>query len=253
MQIFAKKIDWLSATKEDRKALYGVCRAIAQVEGIHVEVLLDQAFGKRQRYGVDYISNFRQGKIARSKAKLVYVWVLEHHLETAHSIAPDLFPDDYIDAFGEFLSSKAIRGQLRIIHGKLRDTSIRRLVRRASELPAFDLSLKLGEKFCFVLESDVDGVAVALQGYKGKWHPIVLGRAGNELATDIFERMQLLPMDNKFQPIALVETEDAGFHDFVIVVFPRQYICSFTHEEILEIPFRPILAATYHLVTVKFS
>ena len=231
MQIFPKEIDWLNATKEDRKVLYRVCGVIAHRQGDGVGGLLDQVFGGRQHYGTDYMANFRQGKIARSKAHLIYVWICENHFKTAHSTAPYYFPMAHTDALGAFLKDRAIRGKLRIVQG----TSWRGLVQRASEVSAVNICLRLGEEFCFALESSTSGVAVAFQGYKGKWHPIALGAGGKTLEANIFEEFHLLPMDKNYLPVALVEVEDAGVHDFVIAVFPDEYVGSLELDQILQI------------------
>ncbi len=180
--------NWKSATKADRVALYHVARAVADTTNLSVEAIMEQAFGHKLMVGTDYLSNFRSGAIGRPKAKLIHAWIAEHHAETAHTVDPRLFPKQHTDAWGDYLKNYAIQGKLSIVR---LDKSMS-LVQRKRNQPDPDEVLKLGEDFCFHLDSRIEGHAVAFQQYQGRWHPLPLGKKGGN-ATKVVKGTQYLP------------------------------------------------------------
>lgn len=149
---FNVDIDWLKASKEERAGLYRVTRAVALASGQSIDVILDKAVGHTMLTGIDYQSNFRQGKIARPKAKLVYAWISKHHIDTAHTIAPEMFPMPVLNAWERYLDEYAIHGKFRLV----RMDKSRGIVQRAGSLQPANQTLRLGEDFCFELESEQD-------------------------------------------------------------------------------------------------
>ncbi|AUR08041.1 hypothetical protein [Phaeobacter inhibens] len=205
--------NWKTATKADRAALYHVARAIADTTNLTVEAIMEQAFGHKLMVGTDYLSNFRSGAIGRPKAKLIHAWLAEHHADTAHAVDPRLFPKTHADAWGDYLANHAIHGKLRIVRF---DKSMG-LVQRKRNQPKPDEILKLGEEFCFHLDSDVAGHTVAFQLYEGILHPLPLGLSDNSIAA-VSMGEQFLPLDGKGFPEKLTEANDLGLHQFVIAV-----------------------------------
>jgi hypothetical protein len=205
--------NWKTATKVDRAALYHVARVIADTTDLSVEAIMEQAFGHKLMVGTDYLSNFRSGAIGRPKAKLIHAWIAEHHVETAHAVDPRLFPKQHTDAWGDYLEHHAIKGKLRIVRF---DNSMG-LVQRKRSQPKPDEILKLEEEFCFHLDSDIKGYAVAFQMYEGTMHPLPLILEG-ELLTTIQRGEQFLPLDETGNPEKLIEMNDLGQHQFVIAV-----------------------------------
>lgn len=205
--------NWKTATKAERAALYHVARSIADTTNLSVEAIMEQAFGHKLMVGTDYLSNFRSGAIGRPKAKLIHAWIAEHHAETAYATDPKLFPKPHTDAWADYLENHAITGKLRIARF---DKSMG-LVQRKCSLPKPDEVLKLGEEFCFYLDSGIKGYAVAFQEYKGTLHPLQLGLDA-EFSTIIRRDEQLLPLDENGNPDKLTEINDLGQHRFVVVV-----------------------------------
>ncbi len=205
--------NWKTATKADRAALYHVARAVADTTNLSVEAIMEQAFGHKLMVGTDYLSNFRSGAIGRPKAKLIHAWLAEHHAETAHAVDPKLFPKQHTDAWADYLEEHAIHGKLSIARF---DTSMG-LVQRKRSQPTPDEILKLGEEFCFHLDSDINGYAVAFQMYQGILHPLPLG-LNHDPTTTISRGDQFLPLDETGQPDPLSEASDLGMHQFIIFV-----------------------------------
>lgn len=205
--------NWKTATKSERSALYHVARAIADTTNLSVEAIMEQAFGHKLMVGTDYLSNFRSGAIGRPKAKLIHAWIAEHHAETAYAIDPKLFPKLNTNAWNDYLAEHAIHGKLRIA----RFDKTMGLVQRKASQPKPEETLKLGEEFCFHLDSEISGHAVAFQEYDGVMHPLSLGQ-DDALATIIEIGEQFLPLGNNGCPEKLSETSDLGHHRFVVVV-----------------------------------
>jgi hypothetical protein len=211
---FSVEIDWLKATEDQRKQLYVATRAVADAADITVEAIIDAALGRKVLMGADYISTFRRGKIRRSYAKLVYGWIVKRHLQTAQAIATDLFPLPHADAWEELIDTKAIHGELRIARFGRASMG---LVQRADKQPKPTEVLKLGEEFCFHIETGMEGYLTAYQGYRDQWHLLPLGADGAAI-TLIQQEAVFLPMNDEGQPVPLVENEDVGYHRFVIII-----------------------------------
>ena len=205
--------NWKTATKADRTALYHVARAVADTTNLSVEAIMEEAFGHKLMVGTDYLSNFRSGAIGRPKAKLIHAWIAEHHADTARAIDPKLFPKSHTSAWGDYLKEHAITGKLQIARF---DKSMG-LVQRKRMQTKPDEILKLGEEFCFHLDSEVMGHAVAFQLYQGTLHPMPLGLDGELMAT-IQRGKQFLPIDERGEPEKLVEMNDLGQHRLIVAV-----------------------------------
>lgn len=209
--------NWKTATKADRAALYHVTRAVADTTNLSVEAIMEEAFGHKLMVGTDYISNFRSGAIGRTKAKLIHAWIAEHHLETAHAIDPRLFPKSHTNAWADCLKNSAIKGKLSIARF---DRSMG-LVQRRRNQPKPGEILKLGEEFCFHMDSDVKGHAVAFQLYEKIVHPLPLGLSDDSIAA-VSRGEQFLPLDDKGFPEKLTEANDLGLHQFIVAVAEDQ-------------------------------
>ncbi len=205
--------NWKSATKADRAALYHVARSVADTTNLSVEAIMEQAFGHKLMVGTDYLSNFRSGAIGRPKAKLIHAWIAENHADTAHAVDPRLFPKTHTDAWADYLANHAIYGKLRIARF---DKSLG-LVQRKRNQPKPDEVLRLGEEFCFHLDSDINGHAVAFQLYEGIMHQLPLG-PNEERTTTVCAGEQFLPLDEVGEPEKLFELNDLGHHQFIIAV-----------------------------------
>jgi len=95
------------------------------------------------------------------------------------------------------------------------------LVQRKRDQPSPDEVIKLGEEFCFELDSDIAGYAVGFQMYKGTMHPFPLGLDG-ELNTPIQCGAQFVPLDDNGNPEKLIEANGLGLHRFIIAVAKDQ-------------------------------
>ncbi|MEP2717995.1 hypothetical protein [Pseudophaeobacter sp.] len=235
--------NWKSATKADRAALYHVARSVADTTNLSVEAIMEQAFGHKLMVGTDYLSNFRSGAIGRPKAKLIHAWIAEHHLETAHAIAPVLFPKLHTNAWDGYVDAHGIKGQLQIkrfVKGELN------LIRKVKDRSHPDVKLNLGEEFCFFLRVEFNAHAVGFERFKGEWHAMPLGKDGTAMFKLTSDEPHF-PVDGHGKFERLVEDSDLGLHRFVFIIA----------ECINDLPTKPDLTAIgkgvrLHYIDVRF-
>lgn len=212
------EMDWLGSSADARieptKALYRALRAVSDVTEHSFDVLMKDIFGSAYNAETADSSNFRKGKLAATKAKLIYHWLGQNHFETAHIIAPDLFQVNPVSAWQRFVDRHAQTGKLRL----LRMDAKMGLIRRASERKPVDQTLRMTEEFCFEVQTDLRGVALAFERYQDTWHAVPLGADQRRLKGDVKDSPQILPVTANGEPIPLCEVEDTGDHVFVFVV-----------------------------------
>lgn len=213
-------IDWLRLSKLKRvpltKDLYLAVSGVADAIDVTILELIDTAFAGLPAVGTDYASNFRRGNVSAAKAMLMHRWLEENHLELAKTFAPELFQSNPKRAWDRFLDSRSVDGGLRIVQMK----NELGIVQRADKVRAVSKALRFGDEFCLELTSDRLGYAIAFQGYRGKYYPLVLGGSEKRLRITITDGVHLLPRDLKGQPNPLVEMDDAGDHRFVVITSP---------------------------------
>lgn len=208
------EIDWLQASEDERKRLYIATRAVTDATNTSIEAIMDKALGRKILMGTDYQSNFRRGKIRKAYAKLIYEYLAEHHVEIARKIAPDLFTLPHTTAWEQLIETQGIDGRLHAVP----ITKRMGLTARRSNIRMPTTDLRLNQDYCFELDSDMDGHAVAFEGYQGQWHSLPLGADDRHPTAKIIQGRQFMPVDANDNPIALVETDDIGLHQFVIVL-----------------------------------
>lgn len=211
-------IDWVSMSGAERleptKALYRAFITVAEHNGINADLMLDRALGEAQERGIDYASNFRAGKISKVRAKAIHLWLAQNYFEMAKATAPDLFPYRPVSAFQHFIDKEAIVGKLRVI--KISKTL--GLIERSDEKRKHVQTLRLSEKFCFEIDTEITGVALAFQCYQDVWHPLPIGADKKRLKADITAGTVFLPKAVDGKSIPLEENNDAGNHQFTIIV-----------------------------------
>ena len=216
----AEGFDWNAAGTAERRALYQVCKAVMAATGMDWPALYAAIFPKAPYTGTDTQSNFRRGRYARTKAAAIHRWIAAYHRETAEATAPELFPP-IGNAWEALITRIGIKGRFGI---ELLDRDTSRLVQRADIVPSEAPRIRLGEAFCFTLEAEAAGTALALQSVRGSWHPMPLGDGGTTLLAIIRPGMQSLPATPEGAPVALAEHQDSGLHRFACVTGPEDQL-----------------------------
>lgn len=231
--------------KADKAKLYPVLKALAELDPRKTpELLMDDAVGYPVARGQDYIRNMRRGEIAATYAALIHQWLLEHHFGLANRLAPEIFPETPEQRWQAILDGRAKSECFRLV---LVPTTMG-IVERQSQLKPADTTIRLGERFCFELDSEIEGYAIALQGVRGQWHNIPLGPNG-EASAPIQSGQNRLPKksDGKLDPLA--EDHDEGMHEFVLINAPTDDIPTSIQNLITWVAGN---ASTVHRLTVQF-
>lgn len=216
------EVDWLNMSASERieptKVLFVAMRKVSITTGRHIDLLLDDALGEAQSRGTDYESNFRKGKIAAMKAMMIQQWLEQNYFEEAKeatkNIETNLFQINPKSAWDSLIEANAITGKLSVILL----TKQMGIAQRSKEVQESATTIRLGQDYCLELDSDLVGHCVAFEGYQGQWHPLSLGADTRRLRVEVQQGVQRLPRDSKGDPIALVELNDGGEHQFVCVV-----------------------------------
>jgi hypothetical protein len=212
------EIDWLRLSKSKRvpltKDLYLAVSGVADAIDVTILELIDTAFAGLPAVGTDYSSNFRRGNVSAAKAMLMHRWLEENHFELAQKLAPELFQTNPKSAWDRFIDANAIVGKLHIVQLK----SEAGLIERDDHAVPVGDTIRLTQRFCFELRTEIRGSALAFQKYEGQWHSLPLGADSRNLKGTVSASPQLLPRDGQGNPIGLRENNDAGHHEFGIIV-----------------------------------
>lgn len=210
-----RAIDWLSATQEDRKQLYGVCREILERTGTTWTKLFREALHVERDTSDGALATFRNGRISRKDAAGIAEWIIIHHLDVAVGKAPALFDPAAKADWATFLDEHGQYGRVRVIV----DRRDRGLIQRAADAPVATDPIPLGTPFWFEIDSPRAGSMIALQGYRKLWYPFSLHSDGASLSTACVEGTQIVPRDpDTDRPIALHEADDDGRHAYVFLI-----------------------------------
>lgn len=199
--------------KTDKAKLYPILKALADLDPRKTpELIMDDAVGHPVARGQDYVRNMRRGEIAATYAALIHQWLLEHHFDLAHRLAPEIFPETPEQRWQAIVNERAISGRFRLVLVPL----TMGIVERESQLKPADTTIRLGERFCFELDSEIEGHAIAFQAVRGQWHNVPLG-SNSEVSALIQSGQNRLPqkLDGKIDPLA--ENHDEGMHEFVLI------------------------------------
>ena len=199
--------------KADKAKLYPVLKVLADLDPRKTpELLMDDAVGYPVARGQDYVRNMRRGEIAATYATLIHQWLLEHHFGLAHRLVPEIFPETPEQRWQAIVNERAISDRFRLVLVPL----TMGIVERESQLKPVDTTIRLGERFCFELESETEGYTVAFQAVRGQWHNIPLGSKG-EVSAPVQSGQICLPQksDGKLDPLS--ENHDEGMHEFVLI------------------------------------
>ncbi|MDF1803170.1 hypothetical protein [Thalassovita sp.] len=209
-----------SKNRTDKAKLYPVLKALADLDPRKTpELIMDDAVGYPVARGQDYVRNMRRGEIAATYATLIHQWLLEHHFDLAHRLAPEIFPETPEQRWQTIVNERAISDRFRLVLVPL----TMGIVERESQLKPAETTIRLGERFCFELDSEAVGHAIAMQGVRGQWHNIPLGPNG-EASAPIQSGQNRFPKRSEGQIDPLTENQDEGIHEFVLITAPTDDI-----------------------------
>lgn len=199
-------------SKAHKAKLYKALVAAAELANEPFDQFLQTPFDPAWNLADNYRRNLQRGEYSAIRAKVLYDFLLSHHFNIAHLEAPEIFPQTPEMRWREILDEMATSDRFRLA---LVSTAMG-IIERESHLKSADTAIRLGERFCFELDSEADGHVVAFQGVRGQWHNIPLGSDGEPCA-EIQAGQNRLPktMEGKLDP--LTESQDQGLHEFVLI------------------------------------
>ena len=199
--------------KEDKAQLYQVLKAVAKLAyGDTVELVIDRAVGQPIPRGLGATRNLRRGEYDSLVAQITHRWVEKFHFTLAHEVAPDLFPNTPVRQWRKILNERAGETGFNLV---LVPSTFGAL-QRESEMEKAEQVIKLGQKFCLKLESNIDCHAIALQGRGDHWN--VIGLGDHKTASAVIQTgINHLPQLSNGQLDPLCENSDEGITDFVMI------------------------------------
>ena len=205
--------------KADKAQLHSVIIAVAELDNLRYDDVLDLPFETPWARGADYKRNVRSGEFSSIRAKVIYDWLMDQHFETAHKFAPDIFPQTPEMRLREIVDEHAIEGQLRIV---LASDELGIVQSRSASTKA-DQTLKLGQDFYFELDVEEPGYAAAFQVVRSQWHPIEL-TGENVFSIALNTGINRLPQLPSGQIDPINESHDLGQHEFVLFVAQKDIL-----------------------------
>lgn len=234
--------DWLSASQDDRKALYKIIKRVIDTTGLTWDELYAGAIGRQPSRGIGYEDNFRAGKISRSIASRIHRWLAEKHPEHAQALGAALRDTDDKekssdstvpgDRWEQFLKERASCSGVAVRKPtpapevkqhppRIQDAADGHMVMyRRVFADAYDPSnplfrVRLGEPFYFLFQTSAVGTVITLSEHRHQWIPERMAENGD--APIFTEGDNILPsLDGEPRP--LIEYDDSGLHRFLFVV-----------------------------------
>lgn len=207
-------IDWLTATVEQRKALYRVIKRLLAEEGLSWNGFYSSVLGKDVRVGGGYEDNFRAGRIGRDKAQRIVRWLAAEYPD--HAARLDQSADAGAPSGERWRSFVARHGRFERVAAVLLPEPSIGIVAFAKSEPLARPVIPLGAPFCFEIESDRQGAVIAFQSVGDEWYALPF--RPDSLSEIVAEGRQYLPRGANGEPLALSEDTQAGRHGFLFLI-----------------------------------
>lgn len=209
-------VDWLNSTNEERKKLYPVAKAIKDLKKIKEwNEFLNLISISDVLYGDSFAGLFSSGRISRKVAAEIYSWIAANHPQIGRRLAPDIFQKSLLTPWNGFIAAHGQYGALSTVNPEAMG-----LTQRDGNLPEESDPIPFGRAYCFSLNCEIYGVAIALEAHEGgEWHPIALGATDLELAMHVNAGKIFLPWNaDQAKPLVLRERSDDGLQQFIVLL-----------------------------------
>lgn len=234
--------DWLSASQEDRKALYKIIKRVIDTTGLTWDELYAGAIGRHPSRGIGYEDNFRAGKISRSIASRIHRWLAETHPDQAQALGAALRDTDNKETsshstvpgarWEQFLKERAtgsgvavrkptLAPEVEQHRPRIQDSAdgsegMYRRVFADAYNPSNPLArVRLGEPFYFLFQTSAVGTVITLSEHRHQWIPERMAENGD---APIFTDGENVIPSLSGEPRPLIEYDDGGLHRFLFIV-----------------------------------
>lgn len=223
-------INWKASTVAERRTQASIILDLVSTQPqLTLQSVFEQSFGRPFAAGIGYEKNFKDGKIARTRAALIYEWLLAKYPERAAELdtalrTPSANWTEFVEHSGKYhcvwlsfhpKSPEAVAEQEQKKYFAARGIKMR--IRSAPPSDArnpVEHRVLLGSQFRFGFSFGVlpAGRLVALQKEATGWYLLPLSR---ETAPPVGQSTTELPSDNW-----LIEEEALGPRDLVFIIGP---------------------------------
>ena len=211
-------LDWSEASNEARRHLYLAVKNRVDNGRTTWNKFLHAAFGKAPELTEDFTKRLQRGKLARSYYAKMAEQFESDFPDEAERLVPELqtlliiYPQEKTyDGWEQFVEANAAFSNIEVL--KVNQNGLN-IVGFASTEPLADLRLKLGDRFCFRVDSPIEGQVFALQRLNHAWYKLPLSRQG-QLVIPIKQGQQIIPTNlsnGESCQCASVGTDHRGYH-----------------------------------------
>lgn len=219
--------DWTLANHDSKMVLYHFTRNLADNGLIDKKMdrFIEEALKDYGGSAASVKDGFRKGRAGSDKMAMIARHIGRRFPERVPVLIEQLQPvwpqtsnhdywEDFIGINGTFSNVNVLKCD--------RQTGLN-IATFANREPIADLKLKLGDGFCFRVDSPVNGYAFAMQSVNNAWFKLPLSPASPDI--EISQGEQLIPVDPATGDVhPLWEEHNTGLHKFVFVVAEDQNI-----------------------------
>jgi hypothetical protein len=212
-----KSIDWSESTNEHRKILFTVVKRLVDSGAIDWNSLYERALGTQAAdIGVGYDNNFREGRISRRKASMIYAFLQREFPSAAWEVhyhqAPD--KDRGLLTWHRFIDLNITPRALTVVPKHYPKLFV--------EHEEGANSLSLDEHFFLQLDSPFDGFAVCMRALNPYW--FVQGLSNEDFQVRVCEGRQLITRTAQDGVPNRMMQREQGLHYFLVFVGSRDLV-----------------------------
>ncbi len=212
-----KSIDWSNSTNEQRKALYVAVKRLVDSGAIDWNALYERALGTNANIGIGYENNFREGRIGRRNAALIYQFLQREFPEAAWEVhyRHSSERNPVLWRWRQFLDLNANPEAMVIIPLDGWDQ-----FKATRERPQF---FSISEQSVIALDSPIEGVGICLWAHGHYWHLQWLSEFNPTVR--VIASFQILTRKGNGSPTSM-SFHDPGVHSFLAMVGREEFVAT---------------------------
>lgn len=210
--------DPLKASPEHKIQLYEVSRQVKNRIGCTWYVFFNDHVGLDVEE--KYEDSLRKGSCSNANVTKIHAYIVKHYLALGIEHAPNMFDPSSLSNWDNFLEKNGVWG-----NADVRTLGEMGLTQQSDRRPISKTHVRLGQEFCFTLESDHDAGLMGFEAYKGEWYPMPLGVSDKALVTTIAEGAQDIPKHPETGDLIIMrEDNDPGLHGYAFIIAKHAFL-----------------------------
>ena len=167
-----------------------------------------------------YEDTLRKGSCSTANVTKIHAYIVKHHLALGVEHAPHMFDPSMVSNWDNFLEKSGVWG-----NADVRTLGEMGLIQQSDRRPISETHVRLGQEFCFTLESDHEAGLMGFEAHKGEWYPMPFGVADKGLVTTITGGAQDIPKHPETgELIPLREDNDTGLHGYAFIIAKHEFL-----------------------------